>query len=338
MIFMRNPNGYGSIVKLSGARRNPFAVRITAGYKENGTQIYKYLSYHPTRKDAMISLAKYNERPYNVDIQKITFLDVYEKWANAHFEKLSESSIKSYKSSFNHCKPIYNKSFQSLNTAALQTLIDNISAPSAKHHTKIFLKQLYKYAMKYEIADKDYSALIDVETPEPKQDRIAFTESEIETLWKNKHLPNVDIILMLIYSGFRITELLELKKENIHLQQRYIVGGKKTRAGIDRIVPIHKRTHEFFENRLKEKYLFTNLKGGKMTYNAFLPHFHELMETLSMKHYIHDTRHTFITNIRKTDANDLAIKRIVGHATDDITDHYTHKEIKELIHAMDKLK
>ena len=43
---MRNPNGYGSVFKLSGNRRKPFAVRITKGWTDEGKRIYKYLSYH----------------------------------------------------------------------------------------------------------------------------------------------------------------------------------------------------------------------------------------------------------------------------------------------------
>ena len=37
---MKNPNGYGSVVKLSGNRRNPFAVRKTIGFNEKAHPIY----------------------------------------------------------------------------------------------------------------------------------------------------------------------------------------------------------------------------------------------------------------------------------------------------------
>ena len=57
---MRNPNGYGSVFKLSGNRRKPFAVRITKEWTDEGKRIYKYLSYHITRKEAMQALASYN--------------------------------------------------------------------------------------------------------------------------------------------------------------------------------------------------------------------------------------------------------------------------------------
>lgn len=56
---MRNPNGYESVFKLSGNRRKPFAVRITQGYTGDGKQIYKYLSYHITRRETMQALAAY---------------------------------------------------------------------------------------------------------------------------------------------------------------------------------------------------------------------------------------------------------------------------------------
>ena len=47
---MRLPNGYGAIVKLGGNRRKPFAVRVTTGYKDNGTQTFKYLGYFESKK------------------------------------------------------------------------------------------------------------------------------------------------------------------------------------------------------------------------------------------------------------------------------------------------
>ena len=76
---MRNPNGYGSVFKLSGNRRKPFAVRITQGYTNDGKQIYKYLSYHATRKEAMQALASYNANPYDIDLNNITFSELYLK-------------------------------------------------------------------------------------------------------------------------------------------------------------------------------------------------------------------------------------------------------------------
>ena len=42
---MKNPNGYGSVIKLGGKRRKPFGARITIGYNDKGKQIFKYIGY-----------------------------------------------------------------------------------------------------------------------------------------------------------------------------------------------------------------------------------------------------------------------------------------------------
>lgn len=90
---MKNPNGYGSVVKLSGNRRNPYCVRKTVGWNEKGQPIYKVIGYYPTRKDGMIALAEYNRNPYDVDKSKITMKDLYEKWLAEGTGKLSPNSI-----------------------------------------------------------------------------------------------------------------------------------------------------------------------------------------------------------------------------------------------------
>lgn len=79
---MKNPNGYGSVFKLSGKRRKPFGVRITARWDEDVKQLYKYIGYYTTRPEAMIALADYNKNPYDLDAGKVTFQEVFEKWSN----------------------------------------------------------------------------------------------------------------------------------------------------------------------------------------------------------------------------------------------------------------
>lgn len=51
---MRNPNGYGSVIKLSGNRRRPFVARVTTGYRDNGQPIYKALDYFTRRWTALM--------------------------------------------------------------------------------------------------------------------------------------------------------------------------------------------------------------------------------------------------------------------------------------------
>ena len=55
---MKRATGTGGIIKLSGKRRNPYAVRVTGKIDDNGKQTYVYLGYYPTRKEAEKSLNK----------------------------------------------------------------------------------------------------------------------------------------------------------------------------------------------------------------------------------------------------------------------------------------
>lgn len=60
-----------------------------------------------------------------------------------------------------------------------------------------------------------------------------YSDEEIKTLWSKLYeINNVDIILIIIYTGLRPTELLEIQTENVHLDEKYMVGGMKTEAGI----------------------------------------------------------------------------------------------------------
>ena len=47
---MKNPNGYGTVVKLSGNRRRPWAVRKSLGQNEKGQPILKTIGYTATKE------------------------------------------------------------------------------------------------------------------------------------------------------------------------------------------------------------------------------------------------------------------------------------------------
>ena len=69
---MRLPNGYGSVEKLNGNRRNPWRVRITKSWVVDVStgkviQNRTTISYYPSKKEAMQALAAYNETPWSIN-------------------------------------------------------------------------------------------------------------------------------------------------------------------------------------------------------------------------------------------------------------------------------
>lgn len=343
---MKHPNGYGSIFKLSGKRRKPFAVRVTAGWEiKNGEakQKYKYLGYYESRPEAMIALAEYNKDPYDIDNKKITFSEVFELWKKEKYPKMSESNIRGYNAAYSLSASLHNVAFKDIRKVHMQSIMDvTDKSPSTLKRIKTFYSQLYKFAIENDITEKNYSTYVEVPKRETGSKKEPFSAAEIKKLWNNLHVTeNTDMALIMIYTGLRPSELIAIENKNIFLDKRYMIGGTKTDAGKDRIIPINKKIHPLIENRMdpQNKYLFVNSLGNKITYDSFRKdRWMPLMDELKMKHRAHECRHTFATLMDNAGANKLSIKKIMGHASQDITDKvYTHKDINELLKAVDLL-
>ena len=106
---------------------------------------------------------------------------------------------------------------------------------------KTLFIQLYKYAIENDITGKNYAQFVDAGQETTSIERKPFTRDEIETLWKNIDVPYVDSILIMIYSGMHVGEMLEMKTENI--DGRIMNGGLKSKVGKDRSIPIHEKNH-----------------------------------------------------------------------------------------------
>lgn len=62
------------------------------------------------------------------------------------------------------------------------------------------------------------------------------------------------------------------------------------------------------------------------------------MKQINAKYTTHDCRHTCATLLDNAEANENAKRRILGHATGDVTDIvYTHKNLKQLRKAINKI-
>lgn len=338
---MKLPNGYGSIIKTKDKRRKQWRVRVTAGWNDEGKQIYKNLGYYATRKEAMDALNLYHTNPHMIN-SDITFAELYEKFSRIKFKDIGDSSIKAYELSFKYFSDLHYMQFSAIRTDNLRESIDKIDKHGIKRKMKTLLNQLYDYAVENDIVDKDYSQFVKVGRNNNKILKIPFTQSEIDILFENiDNFDIIDSILIMIYSGFRIGELLDIKKSDVNIEEHYIVGGKKTEAGKDRLVPISNKIWKLVENRYNntDKYLFFQEEPNKqMNYRTYKDKFDFVMKNLDMKHTPHECRHTFATLLDNAGANERSITRIIGHNSFITTDKfYTHKDIDELRKAIDMI-
>lgn len=342
---MKNPNGYGSVIKLSGKRRRPFAARITISYDDNGKQTYKYLGYYETRKEALQELSLYSANPYDIDLKSLTMQNIYDRYVKTQKGKVGEGRMEAYRSAYTHLTPLLNMKMSDIKTAHLQNLIDSMMekvSTGTIRQTRSVISSLFKYAMKIDVIEKNYTDFVVMPRHKKVIERKIFTEEEIALLWDNiKVLNYADTILILIYTGMRINELLKLEKKNVNLENNTITGGSKTDAGKNRIIPIHPKILPLIIKRMGNKtdYLIPNKKeSGAYIYNNFRQNeFVKIMEQLGMKHTVHDTRHTFATLISNVSNNETAITGIIGHTSINMTKKYTHTNIEEMRKEMEKI-
>ena len=338
---MKNPNGYGSVVKLSGNRRKPFWVRKTIGWNEKGHPKYETIGYYATREEGMIALAEYNKNPWDIDGDKITLEEHFNNWVEKKSNKLSKSSQLALKSAFKHMKPLWKMKYKDIKSFHMQDIIDNCGKSYATQaQIKSLFGHLDNFALEVDLINKAYSQLITAESI-PETEKEPFTDEEIKTIWMHQDEPWIDTILMFLYTGFRISELLDMKCENVNLEERTFTGGTKTKAGKGRIVPIHSKIYPLVKKRYDEGNEYLISRKGKQVgvVNYRNNHWKRMMRELNMNHTPHECRHTFRSKLDSANANKKCIDMMMGHKSNDVGQRvYTHKTIEELKDAIELIE
>lgn len=355
---MRLPNGFGNINKLSGSRRKPYRARIFDGYTDDGKRIYKTLGYYEKYTDAYTALVDYHRDPYDI-LSDVTFAELFEKWSAIKFEKISASNINGYKASYRHCETLHDKAIKDIKLAHLQAVIDNSGKnyPTLKK-IKTFLSQMFEFAVKQDIIskDRDKTEFIDIGEKEESTLHYKFTNKEIDALWKWSANEYVNVILMMIYAGTRPSELFDLKKADVNLEEEYfiVVEGKNENA--KRRVPIHKKTMPFFEHWMGKagEYLITKLNGDKFNLQTghrqymdsyWIPVLKEIgiyeykaEDGTVQEHRPHDTRHTFTSMWKEKKLDETFRRKIQGHSGKGIGEQvYTHIDMENLKAELNRL-
>ena len=370
--FRRRPNNTGTVVKLSGKRRTPYCARIMSDERDiiTGKKKQVCIGTFATREEALNALSIYslkrsssitNEEARNLApdlfdrIQEKTqkrvptFYEIYQILDDEEFSKLSKSARNGYSSWIKHFETIYNRTIDNITLADLQYIFDNDkSKGGTQMHMKVLCSKIFKYAVIHQYIPRDFDYTSYIRTAEFKQStkHYPFTVDEVKKL-QSVDTSEAHILLIYIYTGLRAGELLHINRDNIHIDEKcdddgterlisYMITGSKTKAGKNRIVPIHDDIKQFVIDELlkPDKRLidctYVSLNNTILvTVNGYL----------KATHTMHDTRQTFASLCQLYKVDVYARKKILGHKLKDITfDIYTTASKNKLYEEVNKIR
>lgn len=342
---LKRANGKGGVVYLGANRRRPYGARITVGYNDKGIQQYEYIGYGEDEDEANLILINYNKEPYSLNYKDIKVKEVYNKLEPIMFKDIgkpgmSKSNYDNLTSSYkNHLKDIYEDKIIEVQKNRLQKIIDN---SGLKHTGRGYIKNIWERLVTFaneelglKINEEVYNLKVGNKEDSDMHQVIDYNKIPIIEQLANKGNDIAKIIMIYLYSSWRPSELLDIENANVFLDNDYMVGGKKTKAGKNRPMPIHSKVKpyvEYFYNS-NNKYLITDkLTGKHMTYDSYQNQFENLMVELGLNYIPGDTRKTFATRCSELHIPDPIIKRLMGHSLKkDVTnDVYVDMKIERL--------
>lgn len=266
---------------------------------------------------------------------------------------LSANSIEAYTDDVQKLKQFVETNHPKTNplkvtTKQLQGFIEFINELGMSAHSQARIlsgvKAFYKYLLFEGMIENDPTALIEGPKLGRKlPDTLSFPEIEkifeAIDLSKPEGARNRAMLELLYSSGLRVSELVDLRLNNLHFDVGFIqVTGKGNKQ---RLVPVGKDAMKFVKIYIDdirglpptkpvqkgfESYVFLNRNGRKLTRVMVFTIIKNLAKTIGLKKAIspHTFRHSFATHLIEGGADLRAVQEMLGHESITTTEIYTH--------------
>lgn len=272
----------------------------------------------------------YNAHNQEIEYNNIKFHELWNEWQNTkENSNLTQSTLNGYNFAFSKIPTeIKEKTFKHITYKDLELMFENMKKNKVNHSTiakvKNSLSQLYRYASKVDITEKNLALLVDIGKA-PIAPIPLTLESELDDIIaridtsKGIQAYTLKIVLMLCLNGCRINEFLNLKTEDIDLKNSIIyIRQSKTEAGVRRI-PIHNEVYEIYSKLYNEDNTYFLTRYGtnkKISYQHFLYNYwNVLKKSLDWNEELtpHNCRKTCASLLRRFNVNSTYQKLILGH-------------------------
>ena len=340
-------NGQGTITKLPSGK---YKLQVTVGYKLDDEGKLHRITRTKTfdrRSDALAGVKDLKTAPEKK--KAVTFRELYEAMIESH--RAGKSTIDCYRAAFRYLCTIADEPISEIDVDDLQECIDECPhGKRTKENMRAVIGLTYKYGIpRHSIPDNlNLASYLKVDG-DPAAHRDAFTDVQIEQIKRAcGKVPQADVILIMIYLGFRPSEFLALKKSDVDLDNKYVIGGAKTEAGKQRIVTISPVIFGAVRALCSgEGYLYPRDKEGLTAWKLrdFSEQiFYPTLEAIGIgnpmveiaggklrhKYTPHTCRHTFATLLKRVSGSDKDKQELIGHASAEMLRYYQDVDLTDL--------
>lgn len=225
----------------------------------------------------------------------------------------------------------------------VRTLREKKYAPTSIIRKVASIRGFFKWVTSVGILEKNPASTL--EQPKvPQRLPKVITVKEVEDMLHSNLTPLEHVIMELLYScGLRVSELVNLKVNDIDLASKYVrCFGKGSK---ERIIPIgetaKKVVKEYLPQRelvikkynLNTKRLLILEKGRLITRQDVYTFIHEQGKKIHKNISPHTLRHSFATHLLENGADLRIVQELLGHSDVSTTQLYTHiskKRLKEV--------
>lgn len=231
----------------------------------------------------------------------------------------------------------------------IRTLKEQKYAPTSIIRKVASLRGFFKWASSIGIIEKNPASTLEQPKVPQKLPKV-ITVKEIEEMLHNNLTPLQHVIMELLYScGLRVSELVNLKLNDIDLASKYIrCFGKGSK---ERIIPIGETAKNVVKKYLPQRELIIKkynlntkrlliLENGRLiTRQDIYTFIHAQGKFINKNISPHTLRHSFATHLLENGADLRIVQELLGHSDVSTTQLYTHiskKRLKEVYFSINK--
>lgn len=277
--------------------------------------------------------------------------EIYADWVPFYSPRVVETTMKGLKSAWTHVSEIAAVPIPELTIDDLQDVVDSCArGKRTRENIKYLLVQLFKYAQARRLVTDNLAEFIWC-GKEDGSTRPAFSMDQVDRIFSAVgEDAAADYTACLIYTGFRPNELLRLTRTSYDSEHDCLVGGFKTEAGRNRIVPVAPRIAPIVRRLLDaaDPWVFPDERGALLTDDVFRERmFYPLLDRLGIQplpgpgvsatYVPYSCRHTFANLMKNVVGSDTDKAALMGHSDASMTKYYQSADYASLRRIVDSI-